>query len=97
MIYPLPAFVVIVKSCAPIADEPPGVRFPNGMVVAVVVTFVVAPFTVPPEVTPATVKVRFGSTVAVTATEVVARIANAAEFGPSMVTALPSFVVISTK
>lgn len=63
-------------SCAPILAVPTA-RVPNGIVVAVVVMFVVALFTVPVEETAAMVKVRLGSTVAVTAIDVVSRTANA--------------------
>lgn len=68
--------MVTVRSCAAIF----GVALDsvaNGTVVAVVVTFVVALFTEPPEFTAATEKENVGSTDAVTVIESVFSIANA--------------------
>lgn len=68
--------MVTVRSCAAIF----GVALDsvaNGTVVAVVVTFVVALFTEPPEFTAATEKANVGSTDAVTVIESVFSIANA--------------------
>ena len=73
---PLAALVVIVTSWAPIAAVPT-VKVPKGIVLAVVVMFVVALLTVPPEVTAAMLKVKFESTEAVIAIEVEVKVAAA--------------------
>ena len=78
-IYPLEALVETVTSWAPILGVP-AVRVPKGMVAAVVVILMllVPPFKLPPDETPATVKVRLGSTLAVTAIDEEVSIAKAA-------------------
>ena len=96
-VYPFAAFVVTVTSCAAILGVP-AANVPNGIVFAVVETFIfeLPPLKLPPDETPATVNVKFGSTDAVTAIEVVSSIAKATAVGPSMTVGVTVFVVIST-
>ena len=94
-VYPFAELVVTVVSIAPIFVLP-DVNVPKGMVLAVVVTFVVAVLTVPPELTAASENEKVGSTEAVIEIDVPVNTANATVF-VSIAAAPASFVVTRTK